>query len=111
RRGLHCASRRDVVVLCATAEVVVIQLQVIVGSTREGRAADKVTPWIVRRAQERTAFDVELVDLRDWPLPMFQETLATIGDPKSPTYSTPIVKQWNAKIASADAYVMITPEY
>ena len=88
-----------------------IKLQVIVGSTREGRAADKITPWLVRRAKERSAFDVEIVDLRDWPLPMFQETLATIGDRTNPTYSTPLVKEWNAKIASGDAYVMITPEY
>ncbi|MEC3997086.1 NAD(P)H-dependent oxidoreductase [Actinacidiphila sp. DG2A-62] len=87
------------------------RLQVIVGSTRPGRAADRVVPWVLRRAGEHERFDVELIDLRDWPLPMFQETFATVGDFSNPTYSTPIVRKWNHKIAEGDAYLFVTTEY
>jgi NAD(P)H-dependent FMN reductase len=89
----------------------VSKLQVIVGSTRPDRAADHVAPWVMSRAARHKAFEVELLDLRDWPLPIFQEHTGTLGDFIDPPYSAPIVKQWNNKIAEGDAYLMITPEY
>jgi NAD(P)H-dependent FMN reductase len=87
------------------------KLQIIVGSTRPTRAADHVVPWLVDRAERHEAFDVELLDLRDWPLPIFQEHMGTLGDFVDPPYSDPIVKRWNNKIGEADAYLIITPEY
>jgi NAD(P)H-dependent FMN reductase len=87
------------------------KLQIIIGSTRPNRAADKVAPWVIDRAMSHEAFDVEVLDLRDWPLPIFTETLETIGDFNDPTYSDPAVKRWNQKIKEADAYLVITPEY
>jgi NAD(P)H-dependent FMN reductase len=86
-------------------------LQIIIGSTRPGRAADRVTPWVVDRASRHGAFAVEVLDLRDWPLPMFAEHIGSIGDPTDPTYSDPMVRAWNRKIAEGDAYLFITPEY
>lgn len=88
-----------------------LKLQLIIGSTREGRNADSVCRWLVPVVQSRDDFETEILDLRDWPLPMFQETIATVGDFKSPTYSDPIVKRWNTKIAEAHAYLIVTPEY
>jgi NAD(P)H-dependent FMN reductase len=87
------------------------KLQIIIGSTRPTRAADKVAPWVIERATSHPAFDVEVLDLRDWPLPIFSEHLGTIGDFNDPTYSDPVVKRWNQKIKAADAYLVITPEY
>jgi NAD(P)H-dependent FMN reductase len=87
------------------------RLQVIVGSIRPERQVDPVARWAVGRAAARKEFDVETLDLRDWPLPMFAEGMQTIGDFADPTYSAPIVKRWNQKIAEGDAYVFITPEY
>jgi NAD(P)H-dependent FMN reductase len=88
-----------------------LKLHIIVGSTRPTRAADAVTPWIVERAQAHGAFEVELLDLRDWPLPMFAEHMGSIGDFANPTYSDPLVRAWNQKIKEADAVLIITPEY
>jgi NAD(P)H-dependent FMN reductase len=88
-----------------------MKLQVIVGSTRPSRAADKVVPWVARRAALHEAFETEVIDLRDWPLPMFGEHMGSIGDPRDPSYSDPAVRQWNRKVAEADAYLVITPEY
>jgi len=87
------------------------KLQVIVGSTRPTRSADLVVPWVVSRAPVHRGFDVEVIDLRDWPLPFFAEHVGTIGDFSDPTYSEPIVKAWNNKIKEADAYIVVTPEY
>jgi NAD(P)H-dependent FMN reductase len=88
-----------------------LKLQIIVGSTRPERNADAVLRWVAPVARAQGAFEVEILDLRDWKLPFFQETLATVGDFKNPTYSDPLVKQWNNKIKEADAYLFITPEY
>ena len=68
------------------------KLLVIVGSTRPGRAADLVLPWLTRKTAEHQAFDAEIVDLRDWPLPIFGEHMGTIGDFSDPAYSEPLVK-------------------
>lgn len=87
------------------------RLQVIVGSTRPARAADPVARWVMDRAGRREDIAAELLDLRDWPLPMFAEHYGTIGDLSDPTYSDPAVRSWNAKIREGDAYLMITPEY
>jgi len=84
---------------------------VIVGSTRPGRAADLVVPWVMSRAEAHDGFDVELADLRDWPLPIFAEHPGTIGDIADPTYSEPLVRAWNQKVKQADAFIVVTPEY
>jgi NAD(P)H-dependent FMN reductase len=87
------------------------RLKIIVGSTRPTRATDRVLPWVTQRARAHGAFEAEVLDLRDWPLPMFAEHSGTIGDAGDPTYSEPIVKRWNQTIKDGDAYLMITPEY
>jgi NAD(P)H-dependent FMN reductase len=88
-----------------------LNLKIIIGSTRPGRAADPVTSWIVPVAREHGGFDVEVADLREWDLPIFAETLATVGDFRDPTFSAPVVKRWNSLIAEGDAFLFITPEY
>jgi NAD(P)H-dependent FMN reductase len=87
------------------------RLLVIVGSTRPGRAADRVVPWVVEQATAREGFEVEVADLRDWPLPIFTEHAGTIGDISDPTYSEPLVRAWNKKVKGSDAFLFITPEY
>jgi NAD(P)H-dependent FMN reductase len=88
-----------------------LNLKIIIGSTRPGRAADHVAPWIADLAKEHPAFTVEVLDLRGWPLPFFSENYQTVGDPQDPAYSAPIVKRWNQRIADGDAFLFVTPEY
>lgn len=88
-----------------------LNMKLIVGSTRPGRAADRVIPWIVGQAESHGGFNVEVLDLREWPLPFFGENFQTVGDPRDPTYSDPIVKSWNQRIADGDVFLFITPEY
>lgn len=88
-----------------------LNLKIVIGSTRPGRSADRVIPWITTVGREHGAFLVDVLDLRDWQLPLFGETRETLGDPRNPVFSAPVVKQWNEKIAEGDAYLFITPEY
>jgi len=88
-----------------------LNLKILIGSTRPTRAADRVVPWIIERARAHRAFDVEVLDLRDWPLPMFQEHMGSIGDFSDPTYSEPIVRSWNLNLKEADALLVVTAEY
>ncbi|WP_460067974.1 NADPH-dependent FMN reductase [Streptomyces sp. YKOK-I1] len=87
------------------------KLKIILGTSRPTRAADKVAPWVASVAAAHENFDVEVLDLRDWPLPFFAEHFGTIGDINDPTYSEPLVKAWNRKIKDADAYIVVTGEY
>ena len=73
------------------------KLLIIVGSTRPGRAADLVLPWLISRVQAHQGFETEVADLRDWPLPIFAEQPGTIGDLSDPTYSEPIVRAWTGR--------------
>ncbi len=88
-----------------------LKLQVLTGSTRQGRNADPILKWLLPQLKERTEFEVELLDLRDWALPLFQETIASLGDLRNPAYSDPLVKKWNQKIKEGDAFLLVTPEY
>jgi NAD(P)H-dependent FMN reductase len=87
------------------------KLQVIVGSTRPTRSADLVLPWVTKVAASHASFEVEVLDLREWPLPFFSEHFGTIGDFSDPAYSDSIAKARNKKIEEGDAYVFVTPEY
>lgn len=86
-------------------------LKIILSTTRPGRSADLVTPWLVDRLSTDGRFDVEVLDLREWKLPLFQETYETVGNFADPTYSDPVVRAWNRKIAEGGAYVFVTTEY
>jgi NAD(P)H-dependent FMN reductase len=88
-----------------------LHLKVIIGSIRAGRAADRLIPWLVRRLNDDSRFEAEILDLRDWPLPLFAESYASLGDLHDPTYSDPLVKSWNKTIAQGDGYLFVTPEY
>lgn len=85
-----------------------MNILIILASTREGRAGEKVARWVEKEAVGRADFAAELVDLRDWPLPFFTSAIP----PGSPDYQPQgIVKQWSEKIASADGFLVVTPEY
>lgn len=80
---------------------------IVLGSTREGRFADRPTEWLLELAKARTDVTLEVVDLRDYPMPFFDE-------PRSPMMVPPkneVALRWGKKVAELDAYVFVTPEY
>jgi NAD(P)H-dependent FMN reductase len=84
-----------------------IKVGIIVGSTRPGRHADAVANWVYEKAKSRTDAQFEVVDIRDFNLPMLDEPVP----PSMGQYSKPHTKAWARKVASFDAYVFVTAEY
>lgn len=83
------------------------KLQVILTSVREHRQGAAVADWFVERARAHGGFDVELVDLKDVGLPLLEEP----NHPMKRAYVHDYTKAWSARVASADAFVFVTPEY
>jgi NAD(P)H-dependent FMN reductase len=86
-----------------------LKIKVIVGSTRANRFSEKPAAWIVDRARQRADLDVELLDLRDYPLPFFEEGLPPVAAKDS--YTNPQVVKWREKVKEADGFIICTPEY
>jgi NAD(P)H-dependent FMN reductase len=84
-----------------------IKIAIIVGSTRPGRKAEAVAKWVHEIAKKRSDAAYEIVDIKDYNLPLLDEPVP----PSLGQYSKPHTKTWAAKIASFDAYVFVTPEY
>ncbi|SEQ91228.1 NAD(P)H-dependent FMN reductase [Lentzea xinjiangensis] len=80
---------------------------IIIGSTRPGRNGEQVARWVLEHAERRTDATFELVDLRDHPLPHLDEPVP----PMMQQYQHDHTKEWSAKIAGFDGFVMVTPEY
>jgi len=82
-------------------------LQVFLVSTRPGRIGAPVAEWFRDLAVRQNAFDVELVDLAQVNLPLFDEPT----HPRLRQYAQEHTKAWSARVARADAFVFVTPEY
>ena len=83
------------------------RIAVILGSTRKTRFADKPAQWILDKAKARGDWDVELVDIRDFDLPMFDEMASNAWMPSA----DPRAVAWQQKIASFDGYIFVVAEY
>lgn len=83
------------------------RVAVIIGSTRASRFADKPAAWILDQAKARSDWDVELVDLRDFDLPLFNEVASNAWAPSQDARAV----AWQEKLATFDAYVFVVAEY
>jgi NAD(P)H-dependent FMN reductase len=83
------------------------KIGIIISTTRPGRFADIPTNWLFNIAKLRTDAEFEIVDLRDYPMPFFEE--------KAPPHQAPpqneVALRWGKKIASLDGYIFVTAEY
>jgi len=77
-----------------------LNIGIIVGSTREGRVSPQVASWVKAYADTRNDANYELVDIKDYSLPL----LGTSEDLEG-------VKAWNDKLATLDGFVFIVSEY
>ena len=83
------------------------RLQIIIASTRPGRVGLPVGRWFDARARAHGAFEVDLVDLAEVALPFMDEP----NHPRLRQYTQPHTKAWSARVAAADAFAFVTPEY
>ena len=84
-----------------------IKIGIIIGSTRPGRNGEAVAKWVHAIAQKRSDAKFELVDIKDFNLPLLDEPVP----PSLGQYTKAHTKAWAAKIGSFDGYVFVTPEY
>jgi NAD(P)H-dependent FMN reductase len=80
---------------------------IVISTTREGRFGDKPAAWIRDLAAARGDLEVEIIDLRDYPMPFFDE-------PASPLYVPPkneAARRWGQKVAELDGFIFVTAEY
>lgn len=82
------------------------------GSTRQGRFVEQPAKWIFEKLKEKEGVEAELIDLRNWPLPFFDEPVSPgmMGLMKK-DYVSELAKKWAKKIGEADGYLIVTPEY
>lgn len=83
------------------------KIGIIMSTTRPGRFGDVPTSWIYNIARQRHDIEVEIVDLRDYPMPMFDQAIPLVYAP----VENPIAKQWAARMATFDGYIFVTAEY
>ncbi|HEY3874905.1 MAG TPA: NAD(P)H-dependent oxidoreductase [Candidatus Kapabacteria bacterium] len=86
-----------------------LKIQILIGSTRANRFSEKPAYYLFDALKSREGVEAELIDLRDWPLPFFDEPIPP-GSNKG-NYSNPLGRQWANKIGEADGYIIVTPEY
>ncbi len=84
-----------------------LKVAIIIGSTRPGRNGEAVGRWIYEKAKNRDDAEYELVDIKDYDLPLLDEPIP----PSMGRYSNEHTKIWSTKIDSFDAFVFVTPEY
>ena len=83
------------------------KIAIIIGSTRATRFADKPAQWMLKQAQARTDMSVELVDLRDFNLPLFNEMASNAWMPSQ----DPAAIAWQNKLAEFDGFIFVVAEY
>ncbi|WP_437646211.1 NADPH-dependent FMN reductase [Sorangium sp. So ce362] len=84
-----------------------LKVAIILGSTRPGRNGEAVAKWVHGVAAKKGGADYELVDIKDFDLPLLDEPVS----PSMGQYTKPHTKAWAAKIDPFDAFVFVTPEY
>src|SRR4051812_40464487 len=85
-------------------------ISVIVGSTRQSRFSEKPANWILQHLKKRSGIDAQLLDLRDFPMPFFDQPVPPAMPGRAP-YQNEAVKRWTAEIARSDGFIFVTPEY
>jgi NAD(P)H-dependent FMN reductase len=80
---------------------------VIVASVRGRRIGHRIAEWAAGIARETVAAAFEIVDLKGWPLPPGEEP----GLPALGNYVTDSTRAWSKKIAGADGFIFVTPQY
>ena len=84
-----------------------LKVGIILGSTRPNRNGEAVARWVEQQVRDRKDASYELVDIKDFNLPLLDEPIP----PSQGKYSQPHTKRWAERIAPFDAFIFVTPEY
>lgn len=83
------------------------KIALIISSTRASRFGDVPAQWMLEKAKAHAGMDIELVDLRDYDLPLFDEVASNAWAPSK----DPRAAAWQKKIGEFDGYIFVVAEY
>lgn len=86
-----------------------MRIAIVIGSTRPGRIGETVAQWVHEVASQRERATYELIDLKDYDLPLLCEP--TVPGAANGEYEVPQTQRWAATIKEFDGYLFVTPEY
>lgn len=86
-----------------------LRIKIILGSTRPSRFSEHAGRWIFEEAKKIAGIEAELLDLRDYEMPFFNEAISPSYKQKD--YENEAVRRWTEKVNEADGFVIVTPEY
>ena len=87
-----------------------LNVKVILGSTRTGRFSEKLLPWVTAELDTTDGVTHEVLDLKEWDIPFYNEPISP-AVVKDGAYQNDVVREFAVKIAEADAFLVIAPEY
>lgn len=83
------------------------KIGVVIGSTRPNRFAEKPVEWIAKIAKQRGDVDIEILDLLDYPMPLFAEAKSPVWGPSE----NEVARKWQAKLDALDGFIFTAAEY
>ena len=83
------------------------KIAIIISTTRATRFGEKAAKWIHGIAAARTDMSFELIDLREYPMPFFDEVASNMWAPSK----NEVAQRWQKKVAEFDGYIFVTAEY
>ena len=86
-----------------------LKVKIILGSTRSNRFSEQAGKWILEEAGKIAGISAEVLDLRDYAMPFFNEPVSPSY--KQEPYKNEAVARFTSKIAEGDAFIIVTPEY
>ena len=84
-----------------------VKIAVIVSTTRAARFGHKPAQWIAAIASQRDDMVVEVVDLREYPMPFFDEVASNAWVPSE----NEVAQRWQKKVGEFDGYIFVSAEY
>ncbi len=85
------------------------KILVIMGTVRQNRSSEVVANWVMKNLPKTENTTYELVDLRDWQLPFFEEAMPPLAS--QGVYQLELANKWVAKTKEADGFLIVTAEY
>jgi NAD(P)H-dependent FMN reductase len=83
------------------------RIAIIISTTRATRFGDRPAQWIHDLASKRKDLETEIIDLRDFPMPFFDEVASNAWVPSK----NEVAQRWQKKVAEFDGYIFVTAEY
>lgn len=84
-----------------------LKIGIIISTTRAARFGHKPAQWIQEIASKRDDMTTEILDLRDYPMPFFDEVASNAWAPTQ----NPEGVRWQKKLAEFDGFIIVTGEY